>query len=62
MHFHKVVKLLQSIIVRLCSNIEHESELGLEILAYRLEEPSVRIDLSIIPLFDAEHEIDSAAL
>jgi len=57
---HEVVKFLDSIFVRSRSNIEQKGELGLEILADTLEEPTMGVDLTVVTLLDAEHEVDSA--
>ena len=59
---HEVVELLKGVVVRPRSNVEHERVLGLQVLAGALEEPLVGVDLSIVALLDAEHEVDSATL
>jgi hypothetical protein len=42
------------------SNVQHQGEFRLEILAQGEEEPLVRVDFSIVSLLDAETEVDSA--
>ena len=58
---HEVVQLLDCIGVGTRSNIKHQRELWLDILANCLEEPFVGVDLAIITLFDAEHEVDTSS-
>ena len=58
---HEVVQLHKSIVVWARSNVEHHTVLRLQELADALEEPLVRVDLSIVSLLDTEHEIDSSA-
>lgn len=57
---HVVVKLLQGVLIGSCSNIKHQSELRLDILADSLEEPLVRVDFTIVALFDTEHKVDTS--
>ena len=59
---HTFEELLKGISIWACSNVEHQCELWLQVLADSLEEPLVRVNLAIIPLFHAEHEIDAPAL
>ena len=59
---HVIVQLLDGIRVGSRSNIEQEAVLRLEEFAHGLEEPLVRVDLTIVALFDAEHKVDAAAL
>ena len=59
---HVVVQFLEGVLVRPRSNIKHQSELGLEVLADRLEEPFMRVNFSIVTLLDTEHKVDAAAL
>ena len=54
-----VIQLLNGIIVRSCSNIQHEGKLGLYILADCLEEPPMGVNLTVVSLLYAEHEVDS---
>lgn len=58
---HEVVKLLESIVVRFSTDIKHKTVLRLKILANSLEEPFVRINFAIVPLLDAEHEINTSS-
>ena len=57
-----VVQLLDGIAIWPCSDIKHKGILWLDILAYCLEEPTMGVDLTIVPLFDTEHEVDAASL
>ena len=59
---HVIVQLLDGIRIGSRSDIEQEAVLRLEEFAHGLEEPLVRVNLTIISLFDTEHEIDAAAL
>ena len=59
---HVLEQLKNGIIIGSCTNIKHECEVRLEILADTLEEPLVTVDLTIIPLFQSKHEIDSPAI
>ena len=54
---HLLVELEKSVRFWSGSNVEHEAEFGLDILADALEEPLVRVDFSVVPMFDGEHEI-----
>lgn len=56
---HEVDELLDGVIIRASTNIKHQAVFGLQVLADALEEPLVRVDLTIISVLDAEHEIDS---
>ena len=56
------VKLHYSIIISLCSYVKHKHHFRFQILANSLEEPFVRVDLTIVTLLDAEHEVDAATL
>ena len=58
---HVFVQFGNRVIVSFCTDIKHESELRFEVFAYSLEEPFVRVDLTIISLFQSEDEIDSSA-
>ena len=59
---HELVKLLNGVGIWARSNVKHESKLWLHILANGLEEPLVRVDLTIVAMLDAKHEVDAAAL
>ena len=59
---HVIVQFLDGISIRSCSNVEQEAVLWLEEFAHSLEEPLVRVNLTIVSLFYTEHEVDAAAL
>ena len=59
---HVIVQLLDGIRIWSRSDIEQEAVLRLEAFAHGLEEPLVRVDLTIVTLFNAEHEVNAAAL
>lgn len=59
---HEVVKLLQRIGVWTRADVKHEGKLRLDVLADALEEPLVRVDLAVVAVLDAEHEVDAAPL
>ena len=59
---HVIVQLLDGIRIGSCSDIEQEAVLRLEEFAHGLEEPLVRVDLTIITVFDAEHDVHTPAL
>ena len=59
---HILVKLSNGIVVWPRSNIEHQSELRLEILANSLEKPFMRIDFAIISLLNGENKVNSPSL
>ena len=56
-----VNKLEKGILVRLRTNIQHKTEFRLKILANRLEEPLVRINLSIVSVLDSKHNVEPSA-
>ena len=58
--FHVCIKFEEGIFVHLRSDIEHEAEFGLQVLADRLEEPFVRVDLTVVAVLDSEHNVHSA--
>ena len=58
---HILVKLSDSVVVSSRTNIEHEGELRLKILAYALVKPFVTVDLSIVSLLEGENEVNSTA-
>ena len=55
---HVGVELHQGVVVRLGSNIQHEHVFRLDPLTDALKEPLVRVDFSIIPVLNSEHEVD----
>ena len=59
---HVIVQLLDGIRIGSRSDIEQEAVLRLEEFAHGLEEPLVRVNLTIVTLFNAKHEVDAAAL
>lgn len=59
---HEVVKLLNGVQIGARSNIKQQAVLRLKILADGLEEPLMRIDLSIVALLNTEHEVDTSPL
>ena len=61
-HGHIFVEFGDGIIVSSSTDIKHEGVLWLKILANTLEKPFVTVDLTIISLFKAKHEIDSSSL
>ena len=58
---HVRVKFHDCIFVSLCSNIEHHAQFRLQILAYSLEEPLVRVDLSVVTVLNAEADMDTTS-
>ena len=60
-HFHIFVKLKNSIIFCLGTNIKHETVFRFQILAYTLEEPLMTVNFTIIPLFQAKYKVNSSA-
>ena len=59
---HVVVKLLQGVLIGSCSNIKHQSELRLDILADSLEEPLVRVDFTIVTVLDSKADMHAPTL
>ena len=54
-----IVQLDQGIIVTPSTNIEHQTELRLQILAYPLEKPLMRVDLTIISMLNSKANVYS---
>ena len=59
---HVVVELVDGVGRGSRPDVEHETVLGVEVLADSLEEPAVAVDLAVVSLFEAEDEVDPHAV
>lgn len=59
--FHMCVELDEGVVVHASSDIEHEAQFGLQVLADALEEPPVRVDLTVVAVLDGECDVHPAA-
>ena len=54
-----LIKLKKSIIIRTSSDIQHQAQLWLQILADTLEEPTMRINFAVITVLHAEADMEA---
>ena len=59
MLYHVFLQFVHSVPVRSCTDIQHQTELWLKVLAEALVEPLVGINLAVISLFDGKDKVDS---
>jgi hypothetical protein len=59
---HVFVEFGDGIVISSSTDIKHERVLWLKILADTLEKPFVTVDLTVVSLFKAKHEINSSSL
>ena len=56
------VQFEQGILVWSCSNIEHQAQFRLQVLANALKEPPMGVNFSIVSMLDAEANVDTSSL
>jgi hypothetical protein len=59
---HMSVQFEQGILVWSCSNIEHQAQFRLQVLANALKEPPMGINFSIVSMLDAKANVDTSSL
>lgn len=59
---HVSVELEQGVIVHTSTDIQHQAKVWLQVLADSLEEPLVRVNLTIVSMFNSEHDVHATAL
>ena len=59
---HVSVQLHEGVVVDACTGIKHKAVLGFDVLADTLEEPSMRVNLTIVPMLDSEAQMDTPSL
>lgn len=57
-----LIELEQGVLVSTSSNIKHKTELWLKVFANTLEEPTMRVDLTIVTVLYAEANVHASSL
>ena len=61
-HLHVFIKLCDSIVISSGTDVKHECIFRLKVLADALEEPLMRVNLTIVTLLQSKNEIDSSTV